>query len=113
MLKLPPINWNSDNRFNKSEFYIAPLDDPDNRVNHFLGGWQDYLANPESMVSKLNWKNLGRIFASILGDIPEEQRRNLYAILLALYLKKPRKVDWSDEDRQQALEYFFEMETPE
>jgi hypothetical protein len=46
---------------------------------------------------------VGAFYASILGDIPEEQRRGLYYGALAQFVTSERCREWSDEERREAL----------
>jgi hypothetical protein len=117
---LAQISWGNDRRRGEPASYLCPRDDKNNRVHHFLvAGWQTYLDDPEAGDRKianrmdgkdvrLMWPNLGLVFASVLGDLPEEKRVAIYAALLRRYLNSPKirngKWHWTETDRVKALE---------
>lgn len=115
---LSQISWGNDRRLGDTVSYVRPRDDKKNRVHLFLSGWQKYLDDPEAgdqiiadrtqgKEVNLMWPNLGLVFASVLGDVPEEKRVAIYAALLRRYLNSPRVRSgwhWTEEDRVKALE---------
>lgn len=113
MIDLSRIEWEKDGRAIKTDYYTCPTDETDNRLTRFLNGWQAYLKDPvseggnfEEKKQKLIWPTLGRLFASLLGDISPEKRRAIYAILLHEYVHSPRTKDWTEDERAKSLSYF-------
>ena len=51
----------------------------------------------------VRWVGLGMWCASILGDIPEGQRKDIYRILLGQYVGSNRVKHWKAEDREKVL----------
>jgi hypothetical protein len=113
LIDLSQLNWGVDGRLKKPDYYTCSPDVGKNRVNYFLTGWQSYLNDPDaetailSEQSKITWPNLGRLLASVLGNISVERRRAIYGILLHQYAYSPRTSEWTDEERSMALSYFI------
>ncbi len=107
MLDLEEIQWGRDVRKKKPDAYIAPIDCPSNRINFFLKGWEDFLCDRMKPAKTITWRNLGRIYASILGDIPLQRRRKIYSVLLAQFVFSPSLKSWSKEDRAKAMSFFY------
>jgi len=103
---LETINWRGDKRKRKPADYAYSPDDRQNRLNTFLAGWIDQLNRPGSFAQDVTWKNLGRVYASILGDLPVQSRRDIYALLLRQFVHGPQTRHWSDADREIALRHF-------
>jgi len=99
------MNWNNDERNTSlSKYLVDPKSDSQSRRKAFLGGWTRYLNNKSSdSLHAVSWVGLGMWCASILGDIPEERRKDIYHILLAQYVDSDRLKHWTDEQREEAL----------
>lgn len=99
------MNWNIDERnTNVSKYLVDPQSDKESRRKAFLGGWTRYLNNESSdSLDAVSWVGLGMWCASILGDIPEKQRKDIYLILLGQYVGSDRVKHWTDEQREEVL----------
>ncbi len=107
MFDLEEIKWNRDIRKKKPDAYTSPIECPSNRINFFLKGWQDFLCARIEPAKTITWRNLGRIYASILGDIPLQKRRRIYSVLLAQFVFSPALKAWSNEERAKAMSFFY------
>lgn len=94
------INWKNDDRNRDVEEYMTK-----ERRTAFLSRWAIHLKNPSktTRLEQVRWGGLGLVYASILGDIPHEQRKELYLLLLTQYLASDRMKHWTDEQRKEAL----------
>jgi hypothetical protein len=99
------IDWSNDERnTNASKYLVDPTSDNQSRRKAFLGGWTRYLNNESShSLDGVTWVGLGMWCASILGDIPEVQRKDIYSILLGQYVGSDRVKHWTDDQRKEAL----------
>jgi hypothetical protein len=95
------MNWKNDDRSMDAEDYLTV-----GRCRPFLAGWTRYLDGhtTATKLDEVHWHGLGMVFASVLGNQPtEENRRQLYRLLLRQYLATDRVKHWTDEQRKQIL----------
>jgi hypothetical protein len=80
--------WTNDERNTDAHTYLVdPDSDKESRRRAFLGGWTRYLNNESSdTLDGITWVGLGMVWASVLGDIPLERRKEVYRLLLGQYL---------------------------
>ena len=104
------VNWNADERNpNVGKYLVDPNSDNQSRRKAFLGGWTRYLNNPTSdNLDAISWVGLGMWSASILDDIPEDRRKEIYRVLLGQYIGCDRVKHWTDEQRNEALQLVTE-----
>jgi hypothetical protein len=96
------MNWQNEDRSTTSSDYLN-----NRRGGRFVGGWTMQLDKPDPTRGKLDvvhWQGLGMVFASVLGNIPQTQKKQLYKLLLGLYLATDRVKHWTDEQRRRALQ---------
>jgi hypothetical protein len=92
------LNWKNEDRSTDPQDYLTR-----GRCAPFLAGWTRYLNDPTTVkLDVVHWEGLGMVFASVLGAIPVEDRRQLYRLLLRQYLATDR-VKSTDEERKQIL----------
>lgn len=116
---LAKFKWSpQDYRYSIVSSYTCPLQDS-NLVKRFLNGWKNYLKDPQTGAQeiaatrlKLQWSNLGRVFACVFGNVTEEKRLEVYAILLQEFVHSARTHHWTDKDRQTALQLFSHADVP-
>ncbi len=106
------IDWNNDDRHPEAEKYLVdPHSDNQSRRKAFLGGWTQ-AGNKEGRVEldQVTWVGLGIASGGILGqDVPEEQRKAIYRLLLDQYLSSDKVRHWTDEQREEALRLVAEV----
>ena len=51
----------------------------------------------------VSWVALGAVYAEILDEVPVDQRKQVYRLLLSQFLKSNIVKHWSDAERQEAL----------
>jgi hypothetical protein len=103
------INWSNDERnTDVNKYLVDPDSDDESRRKAFLGGWTRDL-NQGSSLNSVRWVGLGMVYASILRDIPEQQKREIYRLLLSQYITSERVRHWTDEQRRQVLQLVTEM----
>ncbi len=105
------INWSNDERSTDvNKYLVDPYSDNESRRKAFLGGWNRFLNNESSgSLDGVRWVGLGMWCASILGDIPEDQRKDIYRILLSQYVGSDRVEHWKTEDRERVLQLVAEV----
>jgi hypothetical protein len=106
------LDWLNDERTADPADYLIPWNALKSRRRAFLAGWTWYLEEGAHRDDRVAWYAVGAFYASILGDIPEEQRRELYYGALAQFVTSERCREWSDEERQDALRLAREALTP-
>jgi hypothetical protein len=99
------INWNQDDRnTDVNKYLVNPNSDKRSRLRAFRTGWANFLKKKNNnTLDKVTWNGLGRVYASILGDIPLDQRKNLYWLLLSQFVTSDKVKHWTDEQRQETL----------
>jgi len=105
------INWSNDERnTDVNKYLVSPDSDNESRRNAFLGGWTRYLnQGTSSNLNGVRWVGLGMVYASILRDIPEAQKKEIYRMLLSQYITSERVQHWTDEQRRQVMQLVTEM----
>jgi hypothetical protein len=69
-----------------------------------LGGWTLFLNQGGSdHLKEVTWVGLGMVYASILGDISLDRRKDIYRLLLGQYLSSEKVKHWTEEQREEAL----------
>jgi hypothetical protein len=51
----------------------------------------------------VSWLALGAVHAAVLGEIPIDQRKQVYRLLLGQFLQTETVMHWSDKERREAL----------
>lgn len=99
------MDWSNDERNTDAHKYLVdPNKDKESRRRAFLGGWTRYLQNESSdQLDGITWVGLGMVWASVLRDIPLDQRRGIYRLLLSQYLSSDKVKHWTDYQRREAL----------
>jgi hypothetical protein len=99
------IDWSNDERsMDVNKYLVDPDSDKESRRKAFLGGWTRYLNNGSSdSLDGVTWVGLGMVWASVLEDIPLDQREGIYRLLLGQYVWSNRVKHWTDEEREEAL----------
>jgi hypothetical protein len=104
------INWNNDERnTDVNKYLVDPDSDNESRRKAFLGGWTRYLnQRSSSNLDGIRWVGLGMVYASILEAIPEEQKKEIYRLLLSQYITSDRVQHWTEEQRRQVMQLVTE-----
>jgi hypothetical protein len=98
------IDWRNERRSPKANKYLVDINGRESRRRAFLGGWNYYLKNkPTERLTTVSWRRLGMLYASVLGNIAEDERKQLYCLLLTQYMVSDRVKHWTDEQREVAL----------
>jgi hypothetical protein len=99
------IDWEKDVRNAEADQYLfGPSSREKGRRTAFLRGWSDFVNNPrDTHLTEVTWDGLGMVYASILGDIPIDQRKAIYRLLLGQYLSTKKVEGWTGEEREEAL----------
>ena len=99
------INWGQDDRnIDVNKYLVDPLSDNQSRRKAFLRGWTIFLSQGGSdYLDRVSWEGLGMVYASILGDVALNQRKDLYRLLLHQFTVSDRVSHWSDEQRREVL----------
>lgn len=98
------IDWTNDERNTDPSKYSIKPDSNEGRRKAFLGGWTRFISNAGSTtLDRVTWVGLGMVYASILGDMPLDQRKDIYRLLLSQYLSSDRVGHWTVEQREEAL----------
>ena len=105
------INWSNDERnTDVNKYLVDPDSDDESRRKAFLGGWtRDLNQGSSSSLNSVRWVGLGMVYASILRDIPEKQKKEIYRLLLSQYLTSERVQHWTNEQRRQVMQLVNEM----
>lgn len=99
------LDWSNDERnSNTSKYLVDPNKSRQNRLNVFLEGWKMKLKGTHNKKGKdITWRGLGAVCAGILGDIPVEQRKQIYQLLLGQFLASNKVKHWTDDERREAM----------
>jgi short-subunit dehydrogenase len=105
------INWSNDERnTDVNKYLVDPDNDNESRRKAFLGGWTRHLNQESSSnLNSVRWVGLGMVYASILRDIQEEQKKEIYRLLLSQYITSERVQHWTAEQRRQVMQLVTEM----
>jgi hypothetical protein len=104
------INWSNDERnTDVNKYLVDPESDNESRRKAFLGGWTRHLNQASSdNLNGVRWVGLGMVYASILRDIPEEQKKEIYRLLLSQYITSDKVQHWTDEQRGRVMQLVTE-----
>lgn len=107
------IDWSQDDRSTDAAKYLVDINlDFESRRRAFLGGWTRYLSESGGhSETRVTWEKLGMVYASVLGDIPVEQRKQLYSLALGQYVCSQRAAHWTDRQRRDAMRLATELWT--
>jgi hypothetical protein len=97
------VAWLREDRTGDPKKYLVAWNDPESRQRAFLGGWTSYLEHGHLETEVLHWRTVGAFYGSVLGNVAEDVRRQLYFACLAEYVKSTRCRHWTDEEREKAL----------
>jgi hypothetical protein len=98
------IDWQNERRNPNANKYLVDPNGRESRRVAFLSGWKHYLKKrPTERFTTVSWRRLGMLYASVLGNIAEDERKQLYRLLLSQYLSTDRVKHWTDEQRQGAM----------
>jgi hypothetical protein len=70
-----------------------------------LGGWTRFLDQGGSNhLEEVTWVGLGMVYASVLGDISLDRKKDIYRLLLGQYLSTEKVSHWTRDEREEALQ---------
>jgi hypothetical protein len=93
------LNWKNEDRSTEPHDYLNH-----SRRGAFLRGWTIYLETRNTVeLDVVHWEGLGMVYASVLGNITIEDRKQLYRLLLRQYLATENVKHWTDEQRKEIL----------
>ena len=99
------INWDQDDRNpNVDKYLVDPNHDNQSRRKAFLVGWTRFLnQGGGDYLDRVTWEGLGMTYASILGDIPLDQRRDLYRLVLSQFVVNDKVQHWTKAEQSEVL----------
>lgn len=99
------LNWSNDERsVNPQKYLVDPNSSNESRWLAFTRGWTRFINHGGGEEKDgVSWWGTGMFCASILGDLPLEERRLVYKVLLAQLLTSERTAHWTEEQRERAM----------
>jgi hypothetical protein len=68
------IDWQNERRNPNENKYLVDLNGRESRRVAFLGGWKHSLKKkPTDRLTTVSWRRLGMLYASVLGNIAEDE----------------------------------------
>ena len=98
------VDWKNDGRNTDVNKYLVVPDSNEGRRKAFLGGWTRFLNQGGSdHLKEVTWVGLGMVYASVLGEIPLDRKKDIYRLLLGQYLSTEKVSHWTEDERAEAL----------